>query len=71
MMDSMPTALLLAKQGTVDLAHSAEPGAPVVEDRPRRSRRTRPHGARTRTVLAGALHRVADAVAPTPDATAH
>ncbi|WP_199425239.1 hypothetical protein [Actinotalea solisilvae] len=69
----MPTSLLLAKQGTVALAHSAEPGAPVVEDRPRRARRTagRARAVRTRSALAGALHRVADAVAPAPDATAH
>lgn len=77
MMDTMPLATLLARRATEQLAHSAEPGAPVVADRAERAARRRtgtasrgggPRGTagltRTRTTLAAVLHRAADAVAP-------
>ncbi|WP_221653814.1 hypothetical protein, partial [Actinotalea ferrariae] len=60
MIDSMPTTMLLAKQGTVRLAHSARPDAPVVEARPsRRARRgvaPEPFAARGRSAVARGLH---------------
>lgn len=76
MIDSTPMTMLLAKQGTARLAHSARPDAPVVEERRTRRRAsvgtTRPSlTARTRASVARALHRVADAVGPTPHVPAH
>lgn len=79
-MESPQLALLLSRTATQHYAGSARPDAPVVEDRRSRRRRRAastgtteaPGGlssrrvrlARPRTTLAAALHRVADAVAP-------
>ena len=79
-MESPQLALLLSRAATQHYAGSARPDAPVVEDRRSRRRRRvaaaagtaqatitptrRVRLARTRTTLAAALHRVADAVAP-------
>lgn len=78
-MESPQLALLLSRTATQHYAGSARPDAPVVEDRrSRRRRRASAAGteaavltstrrvrlARTRTTLATALRRAADAVAP-------
>jgi hypothetical protein len=79
-MESPQLALLLSRTATQHYAGSARPDAPVVEDRrSRRRRRASAAGtaegtvrtsaprvrlARTRTTLASALRRAADAVAP-------
>jgi hypothetical protein len=56
-MDPLQIGLMLDQQTSTHAIHSALPGAPVV-----------PHVAkavpRTRTVVASALHRLADAVSP-------
>jgi len=61
-MDPMPISVLMSRKATLRHVHSAEPGAPVVEPRPRRERR--PHAVRTRGALAAVLHRAAEAITP-------
>ncbi|WP_024285796.1 hypothetical protein [Cellulomonas sp. KRMCY2] len=61
-MDSVHLALLLSRAAVTQEADSARPWAPVVPSRPRHG----PYARRTRRALASALHRVADAVTPTP-----
>ena len=63
-MDSPQLGLLFGPPATYQEAHSAEPVAPEVVMRRRRTRR--PAAARTRRSLAGVLHHLADAVAPSP-----
>lgn len=79
-MESPQLALLLSRTATRHYAGSARPDAPVVDDHPRRRRphaargdapdRTGPAPtrrvrlARPRATLASALHRAADALAP-------
>jgi hypothetical protein len=63
-MDAAPLALIMNSKA-VEYADSGRPDSPVVEPRTRRSGRIRrPHAVRTRTALAGALRRAADAVTP-------
>ena len=57
-MDAPPFALAMARASTVHAAHSAEPDAPVVEQR-------RPRAFRTRSAVAGLLARLATSVEPT------
>ncbi|MGH8825700.1 MAG: hypothetical protein ACRDVN_14690 [Jiangellaceae bacterium] len=61
-MDSLPIAMIIAGHAVSREVTSARPDAPVVPHvapAPRRS-----HTFRARTVLAGALQRAADVVAP-------
>ena len=64
-MDTPQLGLLYGATVARHEAESARPWAPEVEqaERPARPRRT--HAPRTRRTLAGALHHLADAVAPT------
>jgi hypothetical protein len=64
-MDPLQTSILIITYTDASGAHSALPGAPVVPYRERR-----PHAAASRVRIAGALHRLADAVAPRPAAVA-
>ena len=65
-MDGPQLGLLFGPPATYQEAHSAEPVAPVVVTRRRRSPADRrPPAARTRRTVAGLLHHVADAIAPT------
>ena len=65
-MDGAPLALLLSRASVIREVESARPGAPVVPaGRPRR-----PRVPRTRTALAGALHRAAEALTPHVDCEA-
>lgn len=61
-----PISLISSRRATLQLAHSAEPDAPVIEDRPRRTHRRRIVGPLdpARRLAAGSLHRLADALAP-------
>jgi len=68
-MDPAPISLIMSRKATVDLAHSAMPDAPVVEDRSERPHRA--HAPRTRNALAGVLHRVANALAPACEPVDH
>ena len=65
-MDGPQLGLLFGPPATYQEAHSGEPAAPVVVHRQRRPRADRrPPAARTRRSVAGLLHHVADAIAPT------
>ena len=65
-MDGPQLGLLFGPPATYQEAHSAEPAAPVVVHRPRRTHADRrPPAARTRRSVAGLLHHVADVIAPT------
>lgn len=61
-MDSLPIAMIIAQDAMSRAVDSARPDAPVVPDVAPARRRTRTF--RTRAVLAGALQRAADTVAP-------
>ena len=68
-MDTPQFGLLFGVRAAQHEAESARPWAPEVPEpeRPRRPRRSRSTMARrTRRTLAGALHHLADAVAPAP-----
>jgi hypothetical protein len=56
-MDAPPFALVMARNSTVYAAHSADPDAPVVEDRG-------PHVRRTRELVADVLSWMARAIEP-------
>ncbi len=60
-MNQSPVALITAQQATEQHVNSARPHAPVVAERAARQ----PRAPRSRTLLAGALQRAADLVAPT------
>lgn len=65
-MDGPQLGLLFGPAATYHEAHSAEPAAPVVGHRQRRTRTDRrPPAARTRRSVADLLHHVADAITPT------
>jgi hypothetical protein len=74
-MDPNAIALILSRKSVLDLAHSAYPDAPVVEERVHAPRPHRPHAVRTRNAVASLLHHTADALAPArgeaPDGAAH
>ena len=57
-----PLGMLQSRKATIRQANSAMPWAPVVPERERRTRA--PRVRRTRSVLATALHHLADALAP-------
>ena len=61
-MDSLPIAMIIARDAMSRAVDSARPGAPVGPDVATARRRTRTF--RTRAALAGVLQRAADAVAP-------
>ena len=68
-MDGPQLGLLFGPPATYQEAHSAHPTAPVVVTRRRRARTQhghRPPAARTRRSVAGLLHHLADAIAPSP-----
>ncbi|WP_426594642.1 hypothetical protein ACPPVS_03715 [Cellulomonas sp. McL0617] len=65
-MDGPQLGLLFGPPATYQEAHSAQPQAPVVvTGRPRTHHERRPPAARTRRSVAGVLHHLADAIAPT------
>ena len=63
-MDPNAIALIMSRKSVLDLAHSAQPDAPVIEERVRAPRQHRAHAVRTRNAAAALLHRTADALAP-------
>lgn len=64
-MDGPQLGLLFGPPATYQEAHSAHPTAPVVVvRRHRRTGERRPPAARTRRSVAGVLHHLADAIAP-------
>ena len=64
-MDSSQLGLLLGVNVAQHEADSARPWAPEAPEPERRQRTPRTRAPRTRRTLAGALHHLADAVAPT------
>ena len=65
-MDSPQLGLLLGVRAARHEAESSRPWAPVVPEPERHRRPRRSRAPRTRRTLAGALHHLADAVAPAP-----
>ena len=63
-MDGPQLGLLFGPRAAYQESHSAQPAAPVVVSRRRRSRTGQGPAARTRTSVAGLLHHVADAITP-------
>ena len=61
-MTFVPLAAPLVRRATLDLATSAQPGAPVVASAPEAGRR--PSSGATRRAVAAALRRSADRLAP-------
>ncbi|GEL99458.1 hypothetical protein [Cellulomonas terrae] len=63
-MDTPQFGLLFGVTAARHEAESARPWAPVAPEAAPRQRTRRPRAPRTRRTLAGALHHLADAVAP-------